>query len=207
MDWEREELARVALEHADLSGAVSPYVLARRRGLRVLDGGHGCEGVLVGNRIIIDASQRKTRRAFIVAHELGHHVQREAGIPDTEAGANYLASALLLPRGDFEPDLRRWGWDVLRIAAKYRHASFEAIARRICALREARACIFDRPLRGQKPESSYVVPWQHGRPTPEEREAAEAAIEHGAPIEIRTGLVAWPVLEHDWHRVITVANL
>lgn len=207
MEWDLEELARVALERADLSGPVNPYTLARRRGLRVLDGGPGCEGVLVGTRIIIDASMRRSRRAFTVAHEVGHHILRESGHPDTEHGANYLAAATLLPRLDFEPDLRRWGWDILRIVAKYRHASFEAVARRICALREARACVFDRPLRGQAPNSSYVVPWTLGWPTEEEREAADAAIESGVPIEMRPGLVAWPVLEHDWHRGITVANL
>lgn len=206
MRWEIEELARIALEQADLGGPVDPYTLAKRRGLRVLDGGPGCEGILVGRRIIVDVLMRPPRRAFVVAHELAHHILREAKIDDTEAVANYLAAAILMPRFDIEADFRRWGWDVLRIVAKYRHASFEAVARRIVALRDARACVFDKPLQGQAAPSMYVVPWDGPPPSREERAAARAAVEHGAPIEFRSGLVAWPVLEWDWHRVITVAN-
>lgn len=186
---------------------INPDLLARRRQLRVLDGGPGCDGLLVGSRIIVDESLRPQRRWFAIAHEIGHDIQRKEGLPDTEHGANYLASALLLPREAFELALRRWGWDLIRLAAHFRYASFEAIARRICALRDARACVFDRPLLQQCEPAEYTIPWRYRRPTLEEREAADAAFECGAPVEFRAGLTAWPVLEHDWHRAITVANL
>lgn len=174
----------------------------------MLDGGPGCEGFLGGRKIYVDEQARPERRAFAISHELSHWLLRRAGIPDEEDVVNYLGAATLLPRLAFEADLRRWGWDLLRLKAKHTHASFEAIARRICVLRDARACVFDWPLAGQRDAGAYVIPWHDApAPSPEEREAAHAAREYGAPVELRPGLKAWPVIEHDWHRVITVANV
>lgn len=205
MDWDLEELARAALDQADVGAPVDPDLVAKGLELVVRDGGRGCVGYLIGDRIFVDESARSTRRAFAIAHEIGHHLQRKHGVRDTERGANYLAAALLLPRLDFIADLRRCGWDLIALRARHRHASFEALARRITALRGARACIFDRPLRGQAPPKSYVIPNDRTRPTEEERIAAREAMECGAPVELRPGLTAWPVLEHDWHRAITIA--
>lgn len=208
MDWEREELAREALEEADLSPAIHPYLLAHRLGFRVRDGGPGCEGVCLDatKEILIDESERAERRGFGVCHETGHHLQRRHGLRDTEAGANYLASALLLPRLEFEIDLKRHGWDLLALKSRHRHASFEALARRIHALREARVTVFDEPLRGQGRRGWYSVP-RGGRPTRNERAAANEAADGGAPVEVVAGVTGWPVIEHDWIRVIVVTAL
>lgn len=212
MYWDLEEMAREALEDAarkrsDVGVPVSPARVAWARGLEIYDGGPGCLGMLVGKRIYVDDSMRRERRAFSIAHEIGHHIESERGLPRREWRADYLASALLLPRAEFQADLRRYGWDLIALAARHRWASFETIARRIVSLRDARACVFDRPLAGQRAPSQYTIPWRAPPPTPEEHEAADEALSCGAPVEIRAGLTAWPVVEHGWARAITVATL
>lgn len=213
MRWELEEVARAALERANLGPPVDPDVLADQLGLVVRDGGIGCEGLLIGLEILVDESLRPERRAFSIAHEIAHYLARAegletAGVRDrrTEQQADYLASALLLPRHDFEIDLRRCGWDMLRLRARHRWASFEAVGRRIVALRDARMHVFDKPLAGQRPVSSYSVPWGLS-PTEDELEAAREAVKHGNPVEVRAGVWGWPVVQHDWARAITLAPI
>jgi hypothetical protein len=205
MRWELEELARLALERADISAPVNAAQLARRLGFTVYHA-PDCLGLLVGRGIYVDDALRAERRHFSIAHELGHALQREAGLPDTERSADYLASALLLPKDDFDRDLRKRGWDLLALHARHRWASFEAIARRIVALREARAFVFDRPLQGQDAPRWYSVPWGL-RPSHDEVVAAEEAFLCGAPVEVVAGVTGWPVIQHDWARAITVAAL
>jgi hypothetical protein len=208
MDWELEELATRVLERVDAHLPVSPDVVALRLGLTVVDGGRGCEGLLLDElgQIVVDDTQRPERRAFAIAHELGHYLLRRHGQSDGECAANYVGAALLLPRDELERDLRRYGWDLLRLQARHRWASFEAIARRIVSLRHARAFVFDKPLEGQCRPSWYSVPWGLA-PLHVEREAARLAAEAGAPVELYGGLSAWPVSERAWHRVITLADL
>lgn len=203
MWWELEGLAEAALERSDQGIPVDPDIVAHRLGLTVRTA-PGCPGLLLGTTIVVDDAMRAERRAFAIAHELGHYLLRREGLADSERAANYTASALLLPRRDFEADLRRCGWDLLRLRARHRHASFEALARRIVALREARAFIVDRPLRADARRRCYSVPGG-SRPSAVERDAIEAALATGAPAEPYPGVTAWPVLEHHWHRVVTVA--
>lgn len=205
LDHDREELAHEALEAADVLVPVNPYGLADGLGFKVLRT-DGCHGLCfdVTRVILVGTEVRAERRGFSVCHELGHYLQRRAGIADTEAGANYLASALLLPRLEFGHDLRREGWDLLALKARHAHASWEAIARRIVALREARAFVFDQP-RGAE-GYWYSVPWGLS-PTDVEREAADVARDTGAPYEPVAGVCGWPVVQHDWTRVIVVRAL
>lgn len=205
MRWDLEELARETLEITDLSAPIDPELIAVDLELEVRDA-DAAEGLLVGRTIYVPETHRRQRRAFAVAHELGHWLLRARGERDDEHSVNYLASALLLPRDDFERGLRKLGWDLIALCAVHRWASFEAVVRRIVALREARAHVFDRPLAGQRAPSRYSIPWGL-HPTEEERVAAREAVRAGAPVEIRAGLTAWPVLEHDWHRAITLATL
>lgn len=208
MRWDLEEIARKRLERADVGTPVDPEIVVDAEELEVCDSSHvPCErcrqGLLVGRTILVDETLRKQRRAFAIAHELGHWLLRMFGMPDTEPNADYLASALILPRDDFERDLRRYGWDLIALCARHRFASFEAVMRRIIALREARGFVFDKPLAGQRKAGWYSVPYGL-RPGADEWTAAREAVACGAPVEIRTGLIAWPVLEHDWQRVIVL---
>lgn len=206
MQWELEELAAKTLESVDARLPVNPDIVAHRLGLTVVDGGEGCQGLLLPElgQIVVDDGLRRERRAFAIAHELGHFLLRQEGLRDSERSANYIASALLLPRADVERDLRRYGWDLLQLRTRHRWASFEALARRIVALRDARAFVFDRPLQGQARPNWYSVPWGQ-RPTSAETEAAREAATLGVPVEPYGGLTAWPVIEHAWQRVITLA--
>jgi hypothetical protein len=212
MRWDLEEIARITLEEHDMGTPVNTEVLAKKLKLTIHTWPE-CEGVLVGTRIFVDPLLREERRQFAIGHEIGHYLRRQLGLEDAEnvtatdeRAADYLAAALLQPRLDFEAALKRHGWDLIRLHAIFRNASFEAIARRIVALRDARAVVHDRPLRGQRPAGWYTIPWEH-RPTHEERLAVEEAIACGAPVELRTGLTAWPVLQHDWHRAIALTAL
>lgn len=206
MLWDLEALATETLERADLGAPVDPDLLAVELGLEVLDGGEGCEGLLIGRQILVDEHLRPERRAFAIAHEIGHFLARANGLSDSEHTANYLASALLLPREDFELHLRRHGWDLLQLRSLHRHASFEALARRIVALREARAFVFDWPQANQRADSVYSVPWGLD-PSEDESLAAHAAVESGAPVEPIAGTVGWPVLQEGWARAITLRSL
>lgn len=203
MDWELEELARVWLERANVGVQVDADLLALRLDYEVCDA--PTEGCIVPPHIFVSELLRPERRAFTICHELAHEVLRLSGFNNwkSEQAASYLGSALLLPRDDFDRDLKRIGWDLIALKARHRHASFEALARRIVALREAHAVIWDKPLCGQRRPGWYAIP-RHHRPSREEREAAAHAVATGSPIELRAGLTAWPVLQHDWHRVITI---
>ncbi len=207
--FELEELARQTLEKANIGTPVDPDILASELDVVVMDGGPNCHGLHLhdSNRIWIDDSARSERRSFAVAHELAHLLLRRAGLPNTERNANYLASALLLPRDDFRRSMRRVGWELLLLKSEHRHASFEAIARRVVALRpRTRAWVFDKPLAGQPGRKRYCIPYG-GRLTHEESEAARLAAGHGAPLELVAGVEAWPLLEASWLRVIVLADL
>lgn len=203
MDWELEQVASRLLDETDQGGGgVRIEQVARRLGLTVYDA-PGCEGLLFGTRIFIDESTPKARWNFVVAHEIAHFEAQRSGRPDTEWAANYVASALLLPRQEAETALRRQGWDLFRLMATFRHASGEAIARRVVALRDARVFVFDRP-RDADPRW-YAVPWRL-RPSAAELEAVEAAFDGGAPVESYAGVVAWPLFQEGWQRVISLAD-
>ena len=208
MDWELEQIATRTLDAVGARLPVDPDLVAFRLGLTVSDGGPGCEGLLFEElgQILVDETLRRERRAFAVAHELGHFLLRRAGRPDREQDANYVAAALLLPRDDFERHLRWFSWDLVRLRTLHRWASCEALARRIVALRQARAFVFDKPLAAQMRPRWYSIP-SGLRPSPVEREAAREAALSGAPVNLDGSLSAWPVLEHDWHRVITLTDI
>ena len=208
MRFDLEEVARCTLERANVGAPVDPEFVVDAEGLAVYDiSGAAChqcrQGLLIGRKIMVDDTLRKQRRAFAIAHELGHYLLRTLELPDTEASADYLASAILLPRDDFERDLRRHGWDLIRLCALHPYASFEAVMRRIVALRDAQGFVFDLPLKGQRAASWYSVPYGRS-PSDEDVLAAREAIREGVPVEIRDGLTGWPVLEHDWHRSIVL---
>lgn len=204
MDWQLEQAATRVLDETNQGGDdVRVELVAKRLGLVVRDGGPGCHGLLFGKEILVDERLTKPRWNFVVAHEIGHFDAQRTGRRDTEWAANYFASALLLPRDAAETALRQTGRDLLLLMARFRHASGEAIARRISALREARVLVFDRPE--GKPETWYGVP-NRLRPVAAELEAAEASFAEGVPVEIYAGVTAWPLFQEGWQRVIVISD-
>lgn len=194
----------MALETAEVSAPVCPDELAV--GLRFKIRHAPCRGKLVGRTIYVDEGLRPEMRAFDITHEIGHHLCNEHGLPNTERNANYLGSALLLPRFEYSIDLRREGWRLERLRLRHPSASWEVHARRLSALRDARVIIWDRPLPPRtEPTDTRTVPWGL-TPTREERIAAREAVMSRAPVELRPGLIAYPVLEPTWHRAVVVSS-
>lgn len=204
MDWELEQAATAVLEETDQGGTnVRVETVAKRLELRIVDGGAGCEGLLFGRDIIVDETLPKARWNFVVAHEIAHFDAQRSGRRDTEWAANYVASALLMPRDAAEAAFRRTGRDLLRLMSLFRQASGEAIARRLAALRGVRVFVHDRPA--DAPARAYAVPWRL-RPTPIELEAVDEAFRSGAPVEPYAGINAWPLFQEGWERVITISD-
>ncbi|GAB5547779.1 MAG: hypothetical protein SangKO_075390 [Sandaracinaceae bacterium] len=204
VDWDLEQAAAAILEETNQGGFdVDIAAVARRLGLTVSDGGKGCEGYLFGREIIVDETLPRPKWNFDVGHEVGHFDNQRHGRPDTEWSANYLSSALLMPRDSAEVAIRRTGWDLFRLMSTFRSASGEAIARRLYALRGARVHIFDRP-EGRELRS-YAVP-RRLRCLPVEQEAVDAAFAGGAPVEPYPGVHAWPLFQEGWQRVIVVSD-
>lgn len=204
MNWELEQAATAILDETDQGGnAVSIELVARRLDLRIVDGGPGCDGLLFGRDIIVDETLPKPRWNFVVAHEIGHFDAQRSGRSDTEWAANYIASALLMPRDAAESAFRRTGRDLFRLMSIFRQASGEAIARRLVALREVRVFVHDRPDGGRP--RGYSVPWRV-RPAPVELEAVDEAFRSGAPVEPYAGIAAWPLFQEGWRRVIAVSD-
>lgn len=54
-------------------------------------------GTLIGNTIAVRASLAPAYREHAIAHELGHWALRQTRTDDSEAGADYVAAALLMP--------------------------------------------------------------------------------------------------------------
>lgn len=184
---------------------VDAYDLAACCGVRVVDV-KGPGAALHRDTIFVDRRARLVRRHGHIAHELGHWALRRGGEDDTEAGARYLAGALMLPRRAFDRDLAE-SWAMERLRARHLNASVEMIARRIVALREGVATIFDNGTLKRR----VVSPWVAGRfpkATSFERHLAAQCLASGTTVEIDSMLYAVPVfdLEAGWRRVVVVAE-
>ncbi|MBK8173151.1 MAG: ImmA/IrrE family metallo-endopeptidase [Sandaracinaceae bacterium] len=152
---------------------------------------------IVGDVIRVDMRTRRTRQHGQVAHELGHWALARAGCDDSEEGAIYVASALLLPRAHFNASLRAT-WDIPELMRRHPNAGAGTIARRICAMRGTIASVWDHhraPLllgrrRHHAPES-----WEAGLVTIV-RETGRAYADETAR--------AWLLPERPWRRVVVV---
>ncbi len=224
---EREQVARSLLEQTGCDDPpVSMLDLATCLGFEIR---HApiLGGRLVGDVIEVDMRARPERVQLEVGHELAHDAQRRAGLPDTEAGADYIAAAALLPKRHFERDLKVTQWSIEKLRAKHVNASAELCARRIADLREAVVIIFDRP--DGKPERDprrivsrlidrteleRMFPCDVRRirsgklpaPSDFERDLAATVFESGATLQWDTLAWAVPVFTPGYRRVIVVAE-
>ena len=137
-----DALAQQLLETLDLDRADDAFVLARRCGFQVRFINERAHPCVSGDTIIIN-KDRVERMHFAVLHELSHVLLDREELPNTEVHANALASALLLPRQLFHRDLKRLGWAFPALKTAYPNASYEAIGRRICSLRDATLWVRD----------------------------------------------------------------
>ena len=164
--------------------------------------------------ILLRGDPRRERRQWAVAHEIGeyaaHRVFAALGVNPREAPggtretvANQLAGRLLLPGGWFAADGVDFGWDLLRLKARYWTASHELIARRMLECPPAViVSIFDQGrlyfrrcnLGGGVPPVSQ-----------EEMNCRQTAHDYNRPQQCNDGLhviQAWPIHEDGWRREI-----
>lgn len=138
-----EGIARNLLESSlcGEDGPVDAYELAAACGLHVehsdLRG-----AVLMGDTIYLGRRTPAAQVHLRIAHEVGHWALERDGQEQSEAAADYLAAALLVPREQLDRALRR-GWDLEELRRRFRHAPASAIACRIAQIREATAAVYD----------------------------------------------------------------
>jgi hypothetical protein len=184
---------------------VDAFELAAACGLEVRPGPRGGRGGRRGDTILVDLTARLVRQHGIVAHELGHWALERAGEDDSENGARYLAGAFMLPRRPFERDLVETSWNLEALRARHLNASAEMIARRIVALRDAVASIWDQgKLRARV--SSPWLPDPFKRASRLERELVAEVLEGGEAVQADSMIWAVPVFTQGWRRVVVVAE-
>ncbi|AKF08858.1 hypothetical protein DB32_006007 [Sandaracinus amylolyticus] len=206
--WLRwEGTAARALERAKVGAPVSAFELAKGLGLEIEAwSGAGAELDADAQVIRVNPRVRLVRRHGLIAHECGHWVLRIEG-DDSEKGARYLAGAMLLPRWDFDLDLKRTAWSLLKLRDRHPNASAEMIARRIVEVREAVATIIDNgrvtsrvftPGLMVEPRLRRVSRWERG--------LADQALEAGAEVRGDELCYAVPLVDGPWRRVIVVCE-
>lgn len=202
--WEEGVALGVLRELEDPAPPMNAISLARACGLRVVEiDGKGAR--LVGRTIEVPARAQLVRKHGLVAHELAHWALLRAGEPSTEAAADYVAGALMLPRAVFDRDLRSTGWDIRQLRAKHVNCSAELIARRIANLRDACVTVWDNG----KLKTRLHSPWLaqgYRRMSTFERELAAQVLESGETIEAGALLWGFAVFQGAWRRVITVCE-
>ncbi len=216
MDWEDcEGLANDVLDSCGIPVPVDPWMVAWALGLEVRTGPASLKaGCLIGDRIFVNPRDRLERQGFTVAHECAHYLCDLEGIPhasQTERVCDALASCLLLPRIDFTRDTRRTGGCLFALKALHPWASHEALVRRLVSIMPGVAWVWDcETPSGSRRPYSIVTPgqrWPYRRPTRDELDAIDAAIETRAPAESCGGVRAWPVFEPGFARVISLASI
>lgn len=129
-----------------------------------------------------------------VAHEIGHFALRRARDENTEAAAEYLAGALMVPRRSLVVSLRR-GWDLEELRATHAHAPASTIATRVAQVREGTAAVYD----------GGTLTRRIGPEHPREMELVRAAMQLGVPVRESDLAGAWPVFTGHFRRVIVLA--
>lgn len=200
-----EGIAADLLDATSITAPVDAFLLAHRCNIEVRGGTRLSRRE--GNVVYIDATTRRVRTHGVLAHEIGHFALERAGEPDDEPGARYLAGALMLPRRDFDRDLRQCGWLLTELQARNPNASIEMIARRIVQMRDAVATIIDHGKVRYRSASPWLDDPRLGRITKWERALADEAVSTGEPAQ--GGALVWavPVIDPPWERVVIVAEL
>lgn len=196
-----EELARAFHdERGTGSPPVDPFLCCRAAEMKIIRTRrhlkHGGGAFIPPDTILIDSRATVERQGASALHELSHAVMRAAGEEDDEASVGYLTAALMLPRTEFDRDLRR-GWDLRALKKKHAHASFEMIARRVVDLRAAVVTVFISGMLRYR--------WPDRRATPIERALAEDAAAARADVTAEWGS-AWWCGPPPYERVIVVAD-
>jgi hypothetical protein len=107
-----------------------------------------------GRTIIgVRKSLPKPYAAFAIAHEIGHWALRQVGSEDSEAGADYIAGALLMPRSAFLGRVRDVGANPEQLALPFGVTQTAAMLRLGEVHRQPLALIAPHTVRVRGPES------------------------------------------------------
>jgi hypothetical protein len=200
-----EGVAEDVLGETGVSAPVDAFELADLCGLEVAYGAtRGAH--LDGQRIVLAPGARRVREHGLVAHETAHHLLDRAAEENSEMGARYLSGALMLPRREFERDLRR-SWNVTEHRAKPVNVSAEMIARRLVQLRDGVATVIDQGRVKARVASPWLLSPSLGRLSRWERELADEALRSGEPVQGDDLVWACPFIDGPWERVVVVAEL
>jgi hypothetical protein len=202
--WEEGIAIGLLLELGDPTPPINAFELARACGLRVVSADIR-HAQLMGNVIRVNTRAMRVRQHGMVAHELGHWALARAAEPQSEEAADMIGAALLLPRREFDADLRTTGWDLRLLQAKHVNCSAELIARRIVSLRDACVAIWDNG----KLKARVASPWLpagFARISGFERELAADVLASGSTTEQGNLLWGFAVFSGAWKRVITVCE-
>ena len=138
-----EGLARQIHEDLQLEAPIDAFALAEAMGLRLKPWSKS-GGMCVGNVVCYPAKANAVRQHGTIAHECGHVVLDRAGEDaQDEDAADYLASALMLPRSAFLRDLDAFNWDLLAIHERHPNASWQMLVVRCVQLASASASVWD----------------------------------------------------------------
>lgn len=204
MTW--EGAAARALDEACVGAPVSAFDVAHGLGLAVEAwSGAGAALDLAARVIRVNPRVRTVRRHGLIAHEVGHYALIRERC-DSEEGARYLSGALLLPRRDFDADLRHTAWSLLRLRERHPNASAELIARRIVELRDAVATIIDNGRVTRRIASPWLADPRLARVSRWERALADAALEAGEEVRGDELCYAVPLVDGPWRRAIVVCE-
>lgn len=140
-----QTLEAVALSVLDELGRpeapIDSLVLALALGIR-LEATPAPRAMLAGNAVMVSPKLAPGTLRWCAAHEIGHWILKQRGIPNSEAAANRVAEALVLPMYAFDPEAA--GWHVGALQKIHSFCSLETIARRIATLRHANLTIWRR---------------------------------------------------------------
>ena len=207
-----EGVAAFVLDDLNAEIPVDFFKLADDEGFEVKPGPAGKDkAAAVGNRIYYDPTLRPEKQRWDVGHELSHHWLREHGLQDTEPACQSLTARTLMPSDEFGRDLRRHGPDPWALKRIHRHASHEAIGRRVVSIEPSVLWVWDE---GPDYSNRYCVVtprwrWPYRRyPTAIEMEALDVAAdsEPETRIEIVGGIVSWLVVDGPWRRRLSLAD-
>lgn len=188
-------------ELGDPCSPISAFSLAETCGLRIVRRGRRAR--LHGDTIELPAGAGGPECHRRVIHELGHWALQRADEDDSEAGADHVGMALMLPRREFDLDLRATWWDLRKLEAKHVHCAPEMLAARIASMRDAHVTIWE----GGRVARRLASPWVRlrRRVSPLERELMERVLASGEDQDGGNLLWAFAV-EGRPRRVITVCD-
>jgi hypothetical protein len=209
-----EGIASAIHERAELDVPIDPWkVVASFKNVRVA-WGHPHERPHVeydeeGPVIVLTPNQRRERQGFALLHELAHLLLAAHGVQNDDEHADWLAGAILLPRDHVLRALRR-GTAIEELVEVHKHASQEAIVRRVVALSTGRvAWVWDAEPVARDPYKLVTPGWRWSlkTPTPLEWDAMRRARETRSIVEdARGGVRAWVAEDRPWIRVFCLSD-